>query len=125
MINDIQKQQHVKKEFKALESEIGKEVIITYASKSGPSEKTKGILLQVIRHHGIEFKKKNEKMISFFIGEERGISKIEKKDGTILYQNDTINFFLDEDGEKNRNLLKEAKYGTNTYNTNYNKFKTV
>ena len=53
----------------------------------------------------------------------RCIQKIETIEGKVLYQNDTIDFYLDEDEEKNRNLLYERKFGTSKFNTNYAKFK--
>jgi len=121
-MNDILKQQAVEKEFEALEAHIGKRVIICDVSALEKPTETKATLVAVERYKHILFKKRTKELISFFIWDHCGIQKIATPDGRVLYENNTLDFSLSDDVEENRNLLKEAKFGTDTYNTNYTKF---
>ena len=125
-MNDKEKQARVKKEFDALETHIGKKVIITYVSAIEPLKPVEATLLEVERYKKIKFKRiaiPRFSFWSFFIWEHYGIQKITTLEGVVLYENTTLDFSLSDDTEKLRNMLKETKFGTAAYNTNYAKFK--
>ena len=124
-MNDIKKQKAVEKEFRALKAHIGKKILITYVSATEPSTTEKATLLAVEKYKFFVFKKRTVERVSFFIWDHYGIQKIATPEGAVLYENTTLDFSLSDDEETNKNMLKERKFGTDKYNTNFNKFKKV